>query len=86
MLVSLTFLFAGKNIGGVGIIDLRNWTAPAYTDISNRFEGQPYFFHRVLWRDADDDGDKDAFTCRARMEEDGSFNSEFMYYENPGTT
>ena len=64
-------------------MDLRDFDNPVSTDITNRNANDPYFFHRVQWKDADGDGDMDAFTCRAQVTVD-LVKSDFMWYENPG--
>ena len=53
------------------------------TDISGHDPTDPWFFHRVIWKDADGDGDQDAFTCRTYWNQ-GDPVADFVYFENPG--
>jgi len=79
------FLLPGKDEGIAALVDMRDRTNPGYTDISTGAGGndEKWFYHRILWRDGDGDGDLDAFTCRARVTS-GVSTSQFLWFANPG--
>ncbi|KAK7105821.1 uncharacterized protein [Littorina saxatilis] len=78
------FLVPLKTEGAVTLLD-PSLSAPenavVLTDSTEK-----WFYHLVLWRDMDQDGDADVLTCRAQKPIIGSSKGELLWLENPGST
>lgn len=59
------FLVPFKDDGYIYIVDISGSTPRGPYKLTDHTEGK-WFYHRVLWKDMDGDGNLDILTCRAR--------------------
>jgi len=77
------FLVPGKNQGSINVVDFRDYNNPVTHDIVLD-DSIDYFYHRVLWKDCNGDGRKDALTLRARVVS-GVSSTEMVWFEHPAS-
>nr|XP_054764767.1 uncharacterized protein LOC129271437 [Lytechinus pictus] len=81
------FLVPTKTDGNIEIIEAGNDTSlgPATTyDITSRIlDTSRWFYHRVVFVDMDQDGLKDALTCRAYVPVVGEVKAEMVWFKHP---
>jgi len=80
------FLVPGKNRGSVNVVDFRDYNNPENHDIvfDPMGDQKDWFYHRVLWKDCNGDGRKDALTLRARVHAiSGDAETEMVWFEHP---
>lgn len=59
------FLVPFKDDGYIYLVDISGSTPQGPYKLTDHTEGK-WFYHRVVWKDMDGDGDLDILTCRAR--------------------
>lgn len=59
------FLVPFKDDGYIYLVDISGSTPQGPYKLTDHTEGK-WFYHRVMWKDMDGDGDLDILTCRAR--------------------
>ncbi|XP_052066574.1 uncharacterized protein LOC127706175 isoform X1 [Mytilus californianus] len=75
------FLVPFKTDGSISLVDIDGKGPYKLTDDQTG----KWFYHRVVWKDMDLDGDLDILTCRAREPVIGiGKDSEMLWLENPG--
>ncbi|XP_069133848.1 uncharacterized protein [Argopecten irradians] len=79
------FLVPFKNDGSISLVDISSSSPKGPYKLTDDSTGK-WFYHRVIWKDMDADGDADAVTCRAREPVIGSDKEfELLWLENKGT-
>ncbi|KAK3103545.1 hypothetical protein FSP39_020030 [Pinctada imbricata] len=81
------FLVPFKGDGHIYLIDVSSSVPGGPYKLTDHTEGQ-WFYHRVVWKDMDGDGDMDILTCRAREPVISLFSSkdsELLWLENPAS-
>ncbi|XP_060084562.1 uncharacterized protein LOC132563824 [Ylistrum balloti] len=78
------FLVPFKNDGSISLMDVSMTAPKGPYKITDDSSGK-WFYHRVIWKDMDADGDDDAVTCRAREPIIGGHKEfELLWLENQG--
>lgn len=81
------FLVPFKDDGYIYLVDISGSTPQGPYKLTDHTEGK-WFYHRVVWKDMDGDGDLDILTCRAREPVFSIFSTkdtELLWLENPDT-
>ena len=60
------YLPTGSQNDSLWVIDVSDWDNPVLHDLLPDRTDE-FFYHRIVWKDMDGDGRKDALTSRARV-------------------